>query len=314
MDNAVLKEPILEVSHLIKNFGKKHSISRAVDDVSFSIGKGEVFGLVGESGSGKTTIGRTVIKIYEPDAGKIIFKGRDISGRLKGEDKLKLAREMQMIFQDPMSSLNPSKKVFDIIAKGLDVHKLCSSEKERADRVYEIMEEVGLSREYAGRYPSQFSGGQRQRIAIARALVTRPDLIIADEPISALDVSIQSQIVNLLRDLQKKYGTTILFIAHDLAMVKYLSDRIGVMHLGHIVETGTTEDVFSYPVHPYTRSLLSAIPKPDPGYAENNTRIVYDCEKSGIDYNAGSMHRVSGSHYVLCTDEELELYTSSPSI
>ena len=314
MDIDNIKDPILEIKNLYKNFGKKKGISHAVSDVSFSIGRGEVYGLVGESGSGKTTIGRTVINIYKPTSGKIIFKGKDISGKLNRKERLNLTGEMQMIFQDPMSSLNPSKKVFDIIAKGLDVHKLCSSGKEREERVYSIMEEVGLSRDFASRYPSQFSGGQRQRIAIARALVTRPDLVIADEPISALDVSIQSQIVNLLLDLQKKYGTTILFIAHDLAMVKYLSDRIGVMHLGHIVETGTTEEVFSYPVHPYTRSLLSAIPKADPASREEHTRIIYDREKSGIDYNKGSMHRISDSHYVLCTEEELEVYTSSPLI
>lgn len=305
------RNTILEVLGLKQYFGRGRNISRAVDGVSFSIEKGEVYGLVGESGSGKTTIGRSIIKIYEPTAGVIRFKGKDITGRLSKEEKSGLSSDMQMIFQDPMSSLNPSKKVFDIIAKGLDVHKLYSSQEERRKKVYDMMEEVGLAKEYADRYPSQFSGGQRQRIAIARALVMRPDFIIADEPISALDVSIQSQIVNLIKKLQKKYGITILFIAHDLAMVRYISDKIGVMHLGHIVETGTTEEVFSNPVHPYTKSLLSAIPKPDPRSGARDKRIVYDYETNDIDYRAGSMHLIDGTHYVLCTDEE---YTSFPSM
>jgi oligopeptide transport system ATP-binding protein len=213
---------------------------------------------------------------------------------------------MQMIFQDPMACLNPRKKVMDIIALGLDIHKQYQSAEERKEKVYQILDMVGLSREHANRYPHQFSGGQRQRIGIARALIMNPDLIIADECISALDVSIQAQVINLMKDIQKKTNTAYLFIAHDLSMVKYISDRIGVLHLGHLVETGTTEEIFSNPIHPYTKSLLSAIPQPNPRVEKKRISMTYDYQSSGIDYNKGTSHCISGDHFVLGTDEEIK--------
>ena len=302
---------ILEVSGLKQYFGKKNNRIKAFDDVSFHINEGEVYGLVGESGSGKTTIGRSLIRIYETTDGEVVFKGKKINQALPKEVKKDLNRNMQMVFQDPVSSLNPSKRVFDIIAQGLDIHHLYVNKEERKEKVYKIMEEVGLSPEYALRYPRQFSGGQRQRIAIARALIMNPDFIIADEPISALDVSIQAQIVNLFKDIQKKRGTTMLFIAHDLAMVKYISDRIGVMHMGKIVETGTTEEIFQSPIHPYTKALLSAQPKLNPRLRGKNKRKEFVYADSGIDYNAGEMQYLSGEHFVLSTDEEITKWTSN---
>ena len=217
-----------------------------------------------------------------------------------------LRTQMQMIFQDPMASLNPRKKVEDIIGEGLDIHHMYQSREEREERIKAILAKVGLAPEHASRYPHQFSGGQRQRVGIARALIMNPKLIIADECISALDVSIQAQVVNLMKDIQKETGTAYLFIAHDLSMVKYISDRIGVLHLGHLLETGTTEEIFEHPVHPYTRSLLSAIPTPNPVVEKNRTAISYDYKTSGIDYNKGTEHLVEGTHYVTCTDEEFD--------
>ena len=215
---------------------------------------------------------------------------------------------MQMIFQDPMACLNPRKKVLDIIAEGLDIHKAYSSIQERNEKVYEILELVGLSREHASRYPHQFSGGQRQRIGIARALIMNPDLIIADEAISALDVSIQAQVVNLMKKIQKETNIAYLFIAHDLSMVKYISDRIGVLHLGHLVETGTAEEIFNNPLHPYTKSLLSAIPHPNPTVEKTRTSLTYDYNKSGLDYEAGIQNKVTETHYVLGTEKELKSF------
>ena len=256
---TTFNEPLLHVEGLKQHFRiTRHYTTKAVDGISFDIYPGETYGLVGESGSGKSTTGRTLIRLYEPTAGKIIFDGRDISGKLSKEDEKYLRTNMQMIFQDPMACLNPRKKVMEIIAQGLEIQHLYKDRNDLENKVYSILEKVGLSREHASRYPQQFSGGQRQRIGIARALVMNPKLVIADEAISALDVSIQAQVVNLMKDLQDELGTTYLFIAHDLSMVKYISDRIGVMHLGHLVETGTTDDIFSNPIHPYTRSLLSA--------------------------------------------------------
>ena len=250
--------------------------------------------MVGESGSGKSTTGRSIIRLYEPTDGEVNFKGVKISGKLSASQLQHLRTKMQMIFQDPMACLNPRMKVIDIIAQGLDIHKL-----------YHILELVGLSHEHAMRYPHQFSGGQRQRIGIARALIMNPELIIADEAISALDVSIQAQVVNLMKELQKKTGAAYLFIAHDLSMVKYISDRIGVLHLGHLVETGTTEEIFSNPIHPYTKSLLSAIPLPDPRVEKARIAMTYDYKNSGIDYTKGKQNHIDGQHYVLATDEEL---------
>ena len=209
-----------------------------------------------------------------------------------------------MVFQDPMASLNPRKKVEDIIGEGLDIHHLCKTQAERREKVEKILAKVGLSPEHAERYPHQFSGGQRQRVGIARALIMNPKLIIADECISALDVSIQAQVVNLMKDIQQETGTAYLFIAHDLSMVKYISDRIGVLHLGHLLETGTTEEIFEHPIHPYTRSLLSAIPLPNPVVEKRRVAETYDYATSGIDYSKGTRHHVEGSHYVKCTDEE----------
>ena len=215
-----------------------------------------------------------------------------------------LRTQMQMIFQDPMASLNPRKKVEDIIGEGLDIHHLCKTQAERREKVERILAKVGLAPEHAERYPHQFSGGQRQRVGIARALIMNPKLIIADECISALDVSIQAQVVNLMKDIQQETGTAYLFIAHDLSMVKYISDRIGVLHLGHLLETGTTEEIFEHPIHPYTRSLLSAIPLPNPVVEKRRVAETYDYAPSGIDYSKGTSHHVDGSHYVKCTDEE----------
>ena len=304
-------EPILKVENLKQHFkiNRKFTV-KAVDGISFSIYPGETYGLVGESGSGKSTTGRSIIRLYEPTAGKVLFKGKDISKKMDKETKHLLHTKMQMIFQDPMACLNPRRKVMDIIAEGLDIHHMYTSKKDREEKVYEMLELVGLSREHATRYPHQFSGGQRQRIGIARALIMHPDLIIADEAISALDVSIQAQVVNLMKAIQNKLNTSILFIAHDLSMVKYISDRIGVLHLGHLVETGTTEEIFHNPIHPYTKSLLSAIPSPNPVVERNKKTFMYDYEKSGIDYTKGTQQHIGGSHYVLATDEEFQKWMS----
>ena len=271
------KQPLLQVKNLKQYFKVNSGYTvRAVDDVSFDIYPGETYGLVGESGSGKSTIGRSIIRLYEPTAGQIIFDGKDISGKLDKHATEVLRTQMQMIFQDPMACLNPRKKVGEIIGEGLDIHHLYSSHAERKEKIDRILAKVGLAPEHADRYPHQFSGGQRQRVGIARALIMDPKLIIADECISALDVSIRAQVVNLMKDIQQETGTAYLFIAHDLSMVKYISDRIGVLHLGHLLETGTTEEIFSNPVHPYTRSLLSAIPSPNP--REEKTRIAESYE------------------------------------
>ena len=308
------KEPLLHVENLKQHFRiSRNYTTKAVDGISFDIYQGETYGLVGESGSGKSTTGRAIIRLYKPTDGKIIFDGHDISGDMAKEDEEYLRQNMQMIFQDPMACLNPRKKVKEIIAQGLEIHHLYKDQAELDEKVNAILEKVGLSREHATRYPQQFSGGQRQRIGIARALVMNPKLVIADEAISALDVSIQAQVVNLMKDLQDELGTTYLFIAHDLSMVKYISDRIGVMHLGHLVETGTTEEIFANPVHPYTRSLLSAIPKPNPRVEKNRIALSYDKNKEGVDYNAGTVHPLTKTHAVLATDEEFEKWKKDTS-
>jgi len=310
MAEAILKTPLLEVKGLNQHFRINRNFTvRAVDGVDFVIYPGETYGLVGESGSGKSTIGRSLIRLYEPTTGQILFDGMEISGRMNRANRTRLRMEMQMIFQDPMACLNPRKKVEDIIALGLDIHHLCSSREERHEAVREILNKVGLAPEHANRYPHQFSGGQRQRVGIARALIMNPKLIIADECISALDVSIQAQVVNLMRDLQQETGTAYLFIAHDLSMVKYISDRIGVLHLGHMVETGTTEEIFDNPVHPYTRSLLSAIPHPNPRTEKKRVAKAYDFKAENIDYVAGVQHHLGGTHYVLGTDAEIARWT-----
>lgn len=298
-------EPLLKVESLTQHFKmNKHYTVKAVNGLDFEIYPGETFGLVGESGSGKSTTGRSIIRLYDPTDGTITFDGVEISGKLNAEAERHLRTNMQMIFQDPMASLNPRKKVLDLIAQGIDVHKLYDSKEERNELVFKMLERVGLSRDHAYRYPHQFSGGQRQRIGIARALIMNPKLIIADEAISALDVSIQAQVVNLMKRIQKETGVAYLFIAHDLSMVKYISNRIGVMHLGHLVEVGTREEIFNNPIHPYTKSLLSAIPNPDPIYEKTREILTYD--SSNVDYEKGIRHQISETHSVLATPEEFE--------
>ncbi len=303
------REPLLKVEGLKQYFKISSNYTvHAVENISFEIYPGETYGLVGESGSGKSTIGRSIIRLYNPTDGKITFGGMDISGKLDKSIRQDLRVQMQMIFQDPMASLNPRKKIGDIIGEGLDIHHMCKNSGEREEKIKAILQKVGLAPEHAARYPHQFSGGQRQRVGIARALIMNPRLIIADECISALDVSIQAQVVNLMKDIQQETRTAYLFIAHDLSMVKYISDRIGVLHLGHLLETGTTEEIFSRPIHPYTKSLLSAIPTPNPVVEKKRSALGYDYKTSGIDYNLGKNHLVEGIHFVKCTDEEFEMW------
>ena len=305
-----MSEPLLKVECLKQHFPVSRSYTvKAVNGVSFEIYPGETYGLVGESGSGKTTIGRSIIRLYNPTEGRITFNGREISGKMDNATRAMLRTDMQMIFQDPMASLNPRKKVGDIIGEGLDIHHRAGSEKEREALIGEMLRKVGLSPEHAARYPHQFSGGQRQRVGIARALIMQPKLIIADECISALDVSIQAQVVNLMKDIQEETQCAYLFIAHDLSMVKYISDRIGVLHLGYMVESGTKEEIFSNPVHPYTKSLISAIPHPNPIVEKRRTSITYDYATSGIDYAKGTEHCVGGTHNVRGTDAEVAAWT-----
>ncbi len=271
------KEPLLEIIDLKKHFdlggsGKKKKILTAVDGVSFTIYKGETFGLVGESGCGKTTTGRTIIRLYKPTDGRILFKGKDLA-YLEEKDMFPYRKQIQMIFQDPYASLNSRMTVTDIIGEGIETHKILSGQAKQ-ERIFELLETVGLKREHANRYPHEFSGGQRQRIGIARALAINPELIICDEPISALDVSIQAQVVNMLEDLQEEFGLTYLFIAHDLSMVRHISDRIGVMYLGKLMEVTESDILYDKPLHPYTKSLLSAIPIPDPKSSIRDSRII----------------------------------------
>ncbi|MEN2767315.1 ABC transporter ATP-binding protein [Ornithinibacillus xuwenensis] len=272
------EEKLLEVKNLKKYFDLgKGRLLKAVNDVTFHVNKGETFGLVGESGCGKSTIGRTIIGLYNKTEGDVLFNGNNVHA-LHEKDLMKLRQKMQMIFQDPYASLNPRSTVREVITEPMEVHKLYKSKKEQNERVYELLEEVGLNRDHANRYPHEFSGGQRQRIGIARALALNPDFIIADEPISALDVSVQAQVVNLLKELQEEKGLTFLFIAHDLSMVKQISDRIGVMYLGNMVELTVSNSLYSNPLHPYTQALLSAIPIPDPDIEESRERIILQGE------------------------------------
>jgi len=293
------QQPLLEVKNLKQHFKvSKNFTVKAVDGVSFHINPGETYGLVGESGSGKSTIGRSIIRLYNPTSGSILFDNKEIAGKLDKERDTMLRTNMQMIFQDPMASLNPRKKIIEIITQGLDIQNIYPSKTEREAKGLEILERVGLSREFANRYPHQFSGGQRQRVGIARALIMNPQLIIADESISALDVSIQAQIVNLMKDIQEETKVSYLFIAHDLSMVKYISDRIGVLHQGHLLETGTTDEIFANPIHPYTRSLLSAIPHPNPRLEKHRVALHYDYAGSGFNYALGEEHKISDTHSV----------------
>lgn len=269
------KEVLLKIQNLKKYFKVKgKGVLKAVDDISFDIYKGETLGLVGESGCGKSTCGRTILRIYNPTGGTVEFNGKDVH-ELTGREKKEYNKRAQMIFQDPYASLNPRMLVSNIIAEGLDVHDILQGE-ERTKRIDELLELVGLNKEHANRFPHEFSGGQRQRIGIARALAVNPDFIVCDEPISALDVSVQAQVVNLLQDLQNKYGLTYLFIAHDLSMVRYISDRVAVMYLGAIVELSSSNEVYENAMHPYTQALLSAIPIPDPDIQQSRHRIILE--------------------------------------
>lgn len=346
-------ETLLKVEHLCQYFGP----NKAVDDVSFEVKKGEVFGLVGESGCGKTTTGRSIIKLYDITSGDIYFKDERIaagtlsykqeiakakeeykSAKKAGKSKEELAElkksvderianakaamkeaiadhkkhktvtDIQMIFQDPIASLDPRMTVGQIIAEGLVING--EKDKEKINqKVYEVLEMVGLVREHAGRYPHEFSGGQRQRIGVARAVIMNPELIIADEPVSALDVSIQAQVINLLDDLRHKMGLTVLFIAHDLSVVKYFSDRIGVMYFGKLVELADADELFENPLHPYTKSLLSAIPMPDPEYEKRRQRITYvPLKEHDYSVDLPSLREVSPGHFVHCNDAEFEKY------
>ena len=291
-------DKLLQVENLTKYFykpqglfGQKKQIVKSVDHVTFDIMRNETLGLVGESGCGKTTVGRTITRLYEPTDGKIIFDGKDISHITKKE-LLPYRKKMQMIFQDPYASLNARMTVMDIIREALDLHSDLKTKEEKSRRVYELLDRVGLMREHANRYPHEFSGGQRQRIGIARALAVDPEFIVCDEPISALDVSIQAQVVNMLEDLQREFGLTYLFIAHDLSMVRHISDRIGVMYLGKLVEIGPSEEIYSHHLHPYTEALLSSVPVPDPEKARAKEQIVLQGDiPSPIDPPSGCRFR-----------------------
>ncbi len=294
-----MTEKILEVKNLKQHFGS----IKAVDGISFDVYKGETLGLVGESGCGKSTTGRSIIRLYDITDGEVTFQGENIHGKKSKKELKKFNKDMQMIFQDPYASLNPRMTAGEIIAEGFDIHGMHKDRQKRKQVIGTLLESVGLNREHANRYAHEFSGGQRQRIGIARALSLDPSFIIADEPISALDVSIQAQVVNLLKELQKERDLTYLFIAHDLSMVKYISDRIAVMRAGKIVELGSSEDIYNYPVHPYTKSLLSAIPLPDPISESTRTRIPYKEEETTGEL---STHEVFPGHFVYGTDEQVK--------
>ncbi|HEC2153153.1 TPA: ATP-binding cassette domain-containing protein [Staphylococcus delphini] len=301
------KEVLVEVKNLKQYFnqGKRNEV-RAIEDISFKIFKGETFGLVGESGSGKSTTGKAIIKLNDVTDGQVLYEGVNIQEIKKRKDLLRFNKKIQMIFQDPYASLNPRLKVMDIVAEGIDIHGLAKDSKDRKKRVYDLLETVGLRKSHANRYPHEFSGGQRQRIGIARALAVEPEFIIADEPISALDVSIQAQVVNLMQKLQRERNITFLFIAHDLSMVKYISDRIAVMHLGRIVELGPADEIYHNPIHPYTKSLLSAVPQPDPESERTRTRVAYEAEHTKDDQRR--LVACTKDHYVFATEEELKQY------
>ena len=305
-------EYILEVKNLCQHFssghGKNKMVVKAVDDVSFAVRRAETCGLVGESGCGKTTTGRTIIRLYDPTGGEVLFDGRDISGKMTKDLRSYLTSNISMIFQDPIESLNPKMTIEEIVGEGLKVR----GQKDRDEihrQVVEMLEKVGLVEEHATRYPHEFSGGQRQRIGIARAIITKPKLVIADEPVSALDVSVQAQVINLLNDLKDEMGLSILFIAHNLSVVKYFSDRIGVMYYGHLVEVANGDDLYKNPLHPYTKALLSAIPEPNPITERTRKRVDYDPERDH-DYSVEkpSMVEVEPEHFVYCSPSELEAY------
>lgn len=312
MTSTGVQNHILDVEHLsmyftTKNRGRKSTV-KAVDDVSFYVKRGETFGLVGESGCGKTTTGRTIIRLYDPTGGTVKFDGREISGKMDKELHKYITDNIAMIFQDPIASLNPRMTVQEIIAEGLKIRGV-KDPVELQRRVIRMLEHVGLQAEHASRYPHEFSGGQRQRIGIARALIVEPQMVIADEPVSALDVSVQAQVINLLNKLKEEMGLTILFIAHNLSVVKYFSDRIGVMYFGKLVEMADSNELFKNPLHPYTKALLSAIPEPDPLNEKKRKKLHYDPEiHCYSETNSPSYHEVSPGHTIYCSDEEFEEY------
>lgn len=307
------KEVLLNVEHLSMQFkaktkSRKKTVVRAIDDISFQVYRSETFGLVGESGCGKTTTGRTILRLYTPTSGKMEFGGREITGRMTKELRKYLTANISCIFQDPIESLNPRMTVSEIIGEGLQVRGM-TDKAEINRRVYDVLEKVGLTKEHANRYPHEFSGGQRQRIGIARAIIVNPSMVIADEPVSALDVSVQAQVINLLNDLKEEYGLTIIFVAHNLSVVKYFSDRIGVMYYGKLVEVAPADELYEHPLHPYTRSLLSSIPMPNPLIEKNRESLVYD-PKTAHDYRTETpgMVEVAAGHYVYASPSEARKY------
>ena len=305
--NDEKREKILEIRDLCMEFQDGKQTVKAVNHVSFDVYKGENFGLVGESGCGKTTLGRTLIRLYDPTSGEILFNGKSISGKLNRADRDYVTRNLAMIFQDPISSLNPRMTVQEIIEEGLKTRGEKDKEVLRK-AVSDILKKVGLLPEHSTRYPHEFSGGQRQRIGIARSLVVKPSFIIADEPVSALDVSIQAQVINLLMDIKKEMDLTILFIAHNLAVVKYFSDRIGVMYFGNMVELADADELYDHPVHPYTKALLSAIPQPDPLSEKNKERLYYDPSIHDYSVEQPRFQEIRPGHFVYASDSEMEKY------
>ncbi len=303
------REVMLNVEHLNMHFTTKKrgrvNTVRAVDDVNFQVFKGETFGLVGESGCGKTTTGRCLIRLYNPTSGKIELEGVDIMGKMTNEKRKYITDRAAMIFQDPIDSLNPRMTVAEIIGEGLKVRGI-KDQKLIDEKIYDILDKVGLTKEHATRYPHEFSGGQRQRIGIARALVINPKLVIADEPVSALDVSVQAQVINLLNDLKDEMGLTILFIAHNLSVVKYFSDRLGVMYKGKLVEVSYASDIYERPIHPYTKSLLSAIPEPNPLKEKRRVRHAYDPSMHDYTTEKPSMVEIYPGHFVYASPSEID--------
>ena len=300
-----MAEKLLEIRHLSVRFGRRRKPFTAVDDVSFDIYRGETFGLVGESGSGKTTIGRAIIRVCQASEGEILYRGERISGKIPKSLDRALTRKIQMIFQDPMASLNERAKVSYIVSEGI---YRSDGKRERAEKVSQALRDVGLLPEFAGRFPHEFSGGQRQRIGIARALVMQPEFIIADEQISALDVSIRAQVLNLLSDLQKEHALTYLFISHDLSVMRFICDRIAVIHLGKIVELADTETLFEHPLHPYTRALLSAVPMPDPIGEKNKHLLVYDPSCHDYTTDKPAFVEIEPGHFVYANQKEQNEY------
>ncbi len=315
MSDFSKNEVLLSVRNIEIQFQKGKNFFKAIDDVSFDIYRGETFSLVGESGSGKTTIGRAIVRINPLSKGHIFYKGKEISGKISKDEDREVIRNIQMIFQDPAASLNERATVDYIISEGLYNFKLYSNEEERLEKVRNALTSVGLLPEHMTRYPHEFSGGQRQRIGIARSIIMEPEFIVADEPISALDVSIRAQVLNLLKDFQNKRGLTYLFIAHDLSVVRFISDRIAVIHKGKIVELAETEELFRHPIHPYTKSLLSAIPLPDPILEKEKVLFVYDAAREH-DYSKESptFQELANGHFVLANSEEFARYKKEYSL